>query len=308
MNTLVTGGAGFIGSHLADALVRDGDEVTVLDDLSTGDPDSLPAAADLVEGDVRDRSLVADTVTGADVVFHQAGLVSVDRSVTSPHASHGTNATGTLNVLEAARKHEARVVVASSAAMYGHPEYTPVDEAHPTVPTSPYGLDKLTADHYARLYYDLYDLDTISLRYFNVYGPGQPPNDYSGVISIFIEQAIADASITVHGDGEQTRDFVFVEDVVEANRRAATTDGVGRAYNIATGSSVTIRELAELIVELTDSNAEIIHTEPRAGDIRHSVATISAARAALDYDPTVSLRDGLERTIEWFQTRDDASS
>ncbi|WP_119821853.1 NAD-dependent epimerase/dehydratase family protein [Halalkaliarchaeum desulfuricum] len=219
----------------------------------------------------------------------------------TPHESHTINATGTLNVLDAAREHDVRVVVASSAAIYGHPEDTPIDESHPKEPTSPYGLDKLTADHYTRLYHDLYDLDTVALRYFNVYGPGQTGGDYAGVVSVFIEQALAGDDITVHGEGDQTRDFVFVEDVVRANLAAARTDHVGEAYNVGTGESVSIRELAELIQDLTDTDSDIVHTDPREGDIDHSRADISTARAKLDFEPTVSLREGLERTIEWFE-------
>jgi UDP-glucose 4-epimerase len=207
-----------------------------------------------------------------------------------------------VNVLEAARKTDTRVVLASSAAIYGHPESTPIDEAHPLDPTSPYGLDKLTADQYTRLYNDLYGLDTVSLRYFNVYGPGQTGGDYAGVITVFIEQALNDDPITVHGDGDQTRDFVFIEDIVQANLLAAKTEHVGAAYNIGTGESITIRELAELIRDITNSDSEIVHTEPRDGDIEHSKADISKATEQLDFEPTVSLREGLKRTIDWYMS------
>ncbi|MFW5905891.1 MAG: NAD-dependent epimerase/dehydratase family protein [archaeon] len=297
---LVTGGAGFIGSHLAGELARSND-VTVYDSLTTGSRSRTPESAALVDADVRDEATLEEAIAETDLVFHEAALVSVARSIESPTDSHTATAVGTLNVLEAARTHDARVILASSAAIYGQPTYTPIDEGHPTTPTSPYGLDKLAADHYTRLYHDLYDLDTVALRYFNVYGPGQTGGDYAGVISVFIEQALAGDDITVHGEGDQTRDFVFIEDVVRANLAAARTDHVGEAYNVGTGESVTIRELAELIQEITDTDSDIVHTDPREGDIDHSVADVSNARSNLDFEPSVSLREGLERTIEWFE-------
>lgn len=297
---LVTGGAGFIGSHLTTTLVKNND-VAVYDSLTTGHRTNIPKNATLLEADITDDSALTQAVANVEIIFHEAALVSVNQSIETPRESHSTTATGTLNVLEAARKANTRVVLASSAAIYGHPESTPIDEAHPLNPTSPYGLDKLTADHYTRLYNDLYSLDTVSLRYFNVYGPGQTGGDYAGVITIFIEQALSDDPITVHGDGEQTRDFIFVDDIVQANLLAAKTDHVGAAYNIGTGDSITIRELAEMIRDITDSDSEIVHTEPRDGDIKHSKANISKATEQLDFEPTVSLREGLEQTIEWYR-------
>ena len=300
-SVLVTGGAGFIGSHLTNALVTDND-VTVYDALTTGARGSVPDEADLTEADIRNESTLEQAVADADLVFHEAALVSVAQSIEEPRESHTTTATGTLNVLEAARKHDTRVVVASSAAVYGQPTDTPIDEAQSLDPTSPYGIDKLTADHYTRLYSDLYGLDTVALRYFNVYGPGQTGGDYAGVITVFIEQALSDEPITVHGDGQQTRDFIFIDDVVDANLKAARTGHVGEAYNIGTGESISIRELAELICDITDSNSEIIHTEPRDGDIDHSKADITRIQSDLGFDPTVSIREGLERTIAWYDS------
>jgi len=298
---LVVGGAGFIGSHLTTTLLPD-NNVRILDNLTTGDRTNVPEDAALITGDIRDTETVSRAVSDVDLIFHEAALVSVQGSVEAPLASHEINTTGTLKLLEAARDQNARVVLASSAAIYGHPESVPVSETDPKEPTSPYGLDKLTIDHYARLYHDLYDLETVPLRYFNVFGPGQVAGDYSGVISIFIDQALSGEDITVHGDGNQTRDFVFIDDVVQANCRAATTDAVGNAYNIGTGDSITIRELAELIQDITDTNSDIVHVESRSGDIEHSEADVSKADTHLEYNPTVSLREGLERTIEWFQT------
>ena len=303
-NTVITGGLGFIGGHIAESLAHD--TVHILDKDSCSDQDSQVTRAD-----IRDESAVDETVAGADVVFHEAALVSVGESIEKPALSHATNATGTLTVLEAARKQgqrqtddqgQPRVVFASSAAVYGHPEYTPVDEDHPKEPTSPYGIDKLTADHYCRRYHDLYDVETVSLRYFNVYGPGQS-GDYAGVITTFIEQALDGGPITVHGDGSQTRDFVFIDDVVQANRLAATTENVGTAYNVGTGESITIRQLAELIQDVTDTSADIVHTDAREGDITQSKADVSRARDELGFEPTVSLRDGLEETVGWVRER-----
>ncbi|WP_336135446.1 NAD-dependent epimerase/dehydratase family protein [Natronomonas amylolytica] len=292
-NVLVTGGAGFIGGHIARRLADDND-VTILDIR----PDAPSDAVSLIEGDIRDEATVEAAVAGADVVFHEAAMVSVDESVAKPTESHDVNATGTLNVLEAARTHDARVVLASSAAVYGDPNETPVPETHPLEPTSPYGLDKLVSDHYARLYHDLYGLETAALRYFNVYGPGQTGGDYAGVIEVFLEQARNDDPITVHGDGEQTRDFVHVDDVVQANLLAAETDAVGEAFNVGTGESVTIRRLAELLRDAVDSDSEIVHTDPREGDIQHSCADISNARDELGYEPAFELDEGLRTLID----------
>ncbi|MFC3959435.1 NAD-dependent epimerase/dehydratase family protein [Halovivax cerinus] len=299
---LVTGGAGFIGSHIAHALAPHA-EVTVYDSLVSGNRSNVPAGAEFVEADVRDGDALERAVDAADVVFHEAAMVSVGQSVEEPTESHDVTAEATLSVLEAARRSEARVVLASSAAIYGQPEATPIPESAAKTPTSPYGLDKLAADHYARLYHDLYGLETVALRYFNVYGPGQTPGEYAGVISVFVEQALAGEPITVEGDGEQTRDFVYVGDVVRANLRAATTDAVGEAYNVATGESISIRRLAERIQELSDADSPIVHRDARPGDIRHSVAETERARDRLGFEPAVSVSDGLARTVEWFRDR-----
>ncbi|WP_137287235.1 NAD-dependent epimerase/dehydratase family protein [Halorussus salinisoli] len=288
---LITGGAGFVGSHLAEALVGD-NEVRVLDDLSGGAREHVPAGTDFVEGDVCDSETVADAMDGVDLVFHEAALVSVEDSVENPPRSNRINAAATVNLLEQARDEDARVVLASSAAVYGHPETIPVSEADSKDPTSPYGIDKLSLDHYARRYHDLYGLETVPLRYFNVYGPRQNP-EYSAVVNVFFQQAAAGGPITIEGDGEQTRDFVHVSDVVRANLLAATTDRVGEPFNVGTGHSVTVEELAETVVDVTDSEAEITHVDPRPGDIRHSEADISKARDGLGYEPTVSLEAGL---------------
>jgi len=294
---LVTGGAGFVGSHIADALVPDSD-VRVFDDFSSGCRGNVPEGATVVEGDVRDAEAVEEAMAGVDVVFHEAGLVSVPESVERPTDSHEANVAATLNVLEAARGEDARVVAASSVGIYGDPVDVAVHEGDPKQPTSPYGVDKLALDHYTRLYHDLYGLETVALRYFNVYGPRQSAGEYSGVISTFLEQAQSGQPLTVDGDGTQTRDFVHVSDVVRANLAAATTDNVGRAYNVGTGDSISIRELADLIRDVTDSQSEVTHTEARPGDVDRSEADVSRARRQLDFEAAVALRDGLDDLVE----------
>lgn len=289
---LITGGAGFIGSHIAEALVPDND-VRILDNFVSGKQAHCPDGVSLIEGDLRDDQAVMNAVAGADVVFHQGAIVSVDKSVDDPATSHAVNVDGTVAVLEAARREDTRVVFASSAAIYGVPESLPVTETAAKQPTSPYGLEKLSGDHYCRLYADLYGLDTVALRYFNVYGPRQSGGDYAGAIVAFTEQARRGGPLRIHGDGSQTRDFVHVTDVVRANLLAATTDATGEAFNIGTGVKTTIREVAETIRDIVAPSAEIWHDEPRVGDIRDSVADIGKARKRLGYEPTVSLSEGL---------------
>lgn len=290
---LVTGGSGFIGGALVDALNAEA-TVRVLDITPRGD---APDDVDVIEGDIRDESVLDEAMDGIDTVFHQAAVVSVEESIDDPVRSHSVNVAGTVRTLEAARRHDARVVLASSAAVYGDPECVPVSETDPLEPTSPYGLEKLSIDRYARLYHDLYGLETVALRYFNVYGPGQSGGDYAGVIEAFLERAREGEPLPVHGDGKQTRDFVHIDDVVEANRLAAETDAVGTAYNIGTGRSVTVERLAEQIRDAVDSRSPIVHTDPRAGDIRHSRADISRARERLGFRPTVDLEQGIETLV-----------
>lgn len=292
-SALVTGGAGFIGSHLAERLTEYC-TVTVYDDFSTGRPGNVPDVAALVEADVRDTDRIQSAVAEAEVVYHHAAQVSVRKSVETPTDSRAVNVDPLIDILEAARGTDTRVVFASSAAIYGHPRYTPIDETHPKQPTSPYGLEKLTGDHYCRLYHDRYDVKTVALRYFNAYGPRQQGGDYSGAISIFRDQAQANDPITVEGDGTQTRDFVHVDDIVQANLRAATTNHIGEAFNIGTGSTITIQELAKTIRDISESNSDIVHVAPREGDIDHSQADITTAQEDLGFEPQYSIRDGLE--------------
>ncbi|SEP74619.1 NAD-dependent epimerase/dehydratase family protein [Natrinema salaciae] len=292
---LVTGGAGFIGSHLVDALAPR-NEVRVLDNFTTGDRAHLPDDVTVVEGDVGDPIALQKAARGVDVIFHHAALVSVSQSVDEPRQSNRTNLEASLLVLEQARQEDARVVVASSAAVYGHPDELPVPETASTNPASPYGVQKLALDQYTRLYEELYGLETVALRYFNAYGPRQQ-GPYSGVISTFLEQARANEPITIEGDGQQSRDFVHVSDIVRANLRAATTDAVGEAYNVGTGQRTSIRELAETIRDATDSSSTIAHCEPRAGDIRHSGADTSKAARDLGFEARVGLESGIRSLV-----------
>jgi UDP-glucose 4-epimerase len=295
---LVTGGAGFIGSHIAAALAPT-NEVRVLDDCSTGSRDRVPETATLIGGDVADPDTVAAAMAGVDLVFHQAAQVSVPRSFETPVLCHRSNATGSLLMLDRARAEDARVVLASSAAVYGEPEGVPVAETAPTTPGSPYGVSKLAAEGYARTYAERYGLETVPLRYFNVYGPGQSASDYSNVVTAFLGRALAGDPLTVHGDGQQTRDFVHVRDVVRANLAAATADAAtGDPINVGTGRSVTVRELAERLRAAAGSDSEIRHTDSRDGDIEHSCADIERARRVLGFEPSVDLKTGLATLVD----------
>jgi UDP-glucose 4-epimerase len=293
---LVTGGAGFVGSRLAETLATR-NEVRVLDDFSTGSRANLPPNVELLEGSVREEATVAAAMRDADLVYHQAGLVSVPESLDSPVASSEINVGGTVQVLEGARRNDARVVLASSAAVYGDADAQPIPEDAEKDPSSPYGADKLAADNYASVFADAYDLPVITLRYFNVYGPGQNP-EYSGVIDAFLRRALAEEPLVVHGDGEQTRDFVHLDDVVRANLAAGVAPRTDETYNVGSGSSVSIRRLAETIRDLADADAPIEHGPARPGDIRHSEADIERAGRHLGYEPRVSLRESLQQMVQ----------
>lgn len=295
---LITGGAGFIGSHIADALVADND-VVILDNFSTGSRENVPAGAEMIEGDIRDDELLRSAMADVDLVFHEAAIVSVEESIDDPLTTHDVTARATVQLLELARQESARVVLASSAAIYGQPTDVPIEESESTNPASPYGLAKLTADQYAQLYAELYDVAAIPLRYFNVYGPRQTAGDYSGVISIFLQQARDGEPLTVHGDGAQTRDFVHVDDVVQANLRAAVHGEPGTPYNVGTGQRLSIQELAETICDVVGDiePIEISHVTGRAGDIKESQAAIGRAQTELAFEPTVSLKQGLDNLL-----------
>ena len=304
---VVTGGAGFIGSHIAEALVERGDKVVVLDNLSTGKPENLRGVEKSIEFRkldlVREASLEQHLV-GVDTVFHQAAIPSVPRSISDPLASHEANVSATLRLLVACRDAGVRrVVYASSSAVYGDNPVLPKFEDMPAEPISPYGAQKYLGEVYAQLFWSSYGLETVSLRYFNVFGPRQDASsDYSGVFAKFIPAVLEARVPTIYEDGLQTRDFVYVADVVAANLRAAEARrGAGQIFNIASGQEVTVKAVFEATRALTGQNVEAIHAAARAGDIRHSRADISRAREILDWSPSVTFPEGLERTIEWYR-------
>jgi len=306
---LVTGGAGFIGSHLVEHLVGASVQVKVLDNLSSGLLQNLEPFREYIDfkkGDVRDLATLQETISGVEVVFHQAALVSVPQSIEDPIEAAMVNDLGTLNILEAAR-HGAvkRVVFASSCAVYGDLPQLPKKEEMDTKPLSPYAASKLHGETYARLYGDLYGLETVCLRYFNVYGPRQDPSSpYSGVISIFMDKAARGKPPTIYGDGEQCRDFVYVADVVQANLLAAQRENISSVViNVGTGKSVTVNSLWKNIAELAGVQGEPERANSRPGDIRQSVAEISRAHELLDFKPRYSLEEGLKITWEWYRER-----
>jgi UDP-glucose 4-epimerase len=293
-SVLVTGGAGYLGSRLASTLAGACD-VTVIDDLTTGVPDAVPDEATFVEGDVRDVGTLQPAVSDADVVVHLAVPGGVERSVRAPGEIHGRVASGTVAVLEAVRRAGGRVVVGSSAAVYGEAETLPVHETDPKTPVSPYGAAALAADQYTRIHADLYDLSAVTLRYFNVYGPNRPPTD---VLGRFVERARADRPLVVHGDGSQTRDFVHIGDALRATLLAATGGTAGRAYNVGTGTGTSIDHLAELVSRATDSASDVVYRKSRRGDVTHSRAATDRAREELDYRSTTDVREGIESVVE----------
>jgi nucleoside-diphosphate-sugar epimerase len=304
---LITGGAGFIGSHIAEELVHQGCRVTVLDNLSSGhleNLDPVKSGVDFFQGDIQDEQVLADVAAGCDVVFHEAAVVSVTKTVTDPVQSTSVNDLGTLKVLEAARRNGVqRVVLASSSAVYGDDPQLPKVESMTPQPLSPYAVQKLTNEHYALLYNKLYGLEVVCLRYFNVYGPRQDPSSpYSGVISIFMTRAKDGAAPTIYGDGRQSRDFVFVKDVVQANILAASHPAApGQVFNVGTGNSIEINTLWNKIAGLARCTAAPEYADSRPGDIVHSVAGIQKAGERLGFCPAVSLDQGLAHTFTWYR-------
>lgn len=305
MRALVTGGAGFIGSHLVEALVARGDDVVVLDNLATGRAENVSDDAELIEGDVADEAAVARAMVGCEVVFHQAALGSVARSVERPLSTDTTNVHGTLAVLQGAHLAGVRrVVLASSSSLYGGASQVPTPESAPLVPRSPYAVTKLAGEHYARVFWELHGLDTVCLRYFNVFGPRQRPDSrYAAVIPLFIDALLTGTTPVVHGDGHQSRDFTYVSDAVQANLRAAVAPAdrcAGRVFNIARGHPASLLELLEVLATEAGVSITPEHGDPRPGDVRCSHAEIGAARRDLGFEPEVSFREGLARTLAWF--------
>lgn len=322
----VTGGAGFIGSHLTEELLRRGHAVRVVDNFSTGRranveaaaaaagsavttgpwPDAAPPSLEVIEGDLANLDVARAAVAGADVVLHQAAIPSVPRSVADPVSSNRANIDATLNVLVAARDAGvARVVFAGSSSAYGDTPTLPKHEGMPVNPLSPYALQKVVGEQYLALFTRLYGLETVAIRYFNVFGPRQDPGSpYSGVISLFIKWLLAGERPTIHGDGEQTRDFTYVANVVDGVLRAAVAPGIaGETINVATAGRISLNQLLATLQAIIGTRLDPIYEAPRAGDVRDSQASIEKAQRLLAYEPLVPFDEGLRRTVAWYRAR-----
>jgi UDP-glucose 4-epimerase len=306
MRALVTGGAGFIGHHLVRGLVDRGDEVTVLDDLSTGKRHRLEPVIDrvrFVEASILDDIALDEAMTSAQVVFHEAALPSVARSFESPLLSNNVNATGTIGVMIAARKHRVRrVILAGSSSVYGVPATVPCTESMPARPVSPYGASKLAAEHYLHTLGKAWGIETLALRYFNVFGPGQDPSsEYAAVVPRFVTAVLEGRRPHINGDGGVTRDFTYVDNVIDANLRAAEPSSPsGLTCNVACGSRTSLLELLDVISTAARRSVDPTFGPPRHGDIIHSMADITLARERIGYEVQVPFREGVERTVEWF--------
>lgn len=306
MKYLITGGAGFIGSNLAMEILKRGDQVRILDNFATGRRVNIETIADkieLIDGDIRDLWTVVEATEGIDYVLHQAALPSVGRSVSNPLTSNAVNITGTLNVLEAARQAGVkRVVYACSSSVYGESEVLPKVETMKTGPLSPYAVTKLACEEYGKVYYRLYGLETVGLRYFNIFGPRQDPNSqYSAVIPLFIKALITNKQPVIFGDGEQSRDFTFIGNAVSANLKACKApDAPGKSFNVACGERFTLNETLELLGKIIGKKANPKYVDSRPGDIKHSLADISAAKADLGYSVDFDFKSGLQETVNWF--------
>jgi nucleoside-diphosphate-sugar epimerase len=303
---LVTGGAGFIGSHLAEELLRRGERVRVVDNFITGKRDNLKhiPGVELIEGDLADLAVAQRAVAGIEYVLHQAAIPSVPRSVQDPITSNRANIDASLNVLVAARDAGVRrVVYAGSSSAYGDTPTLPKVETMGTAPLSPYALQKLVAEHYCQMFTRLYGLETVTIRYFNVFGPRQDPSSpYSGVISLFIRALVEGRQPTIYGDGEQTRDFTYVANVVDGVLRACTApDAGGEVINVATGGRISLNALFDAVQRLTGTDVTPIYAAPRGGDVRDSQADIGKARRLLKYEPIVAFDQGLAQTVAWFR-------
>jgi UDP-N-acetylglucosamine/UDP-N-acetyl-alpha-D-glucosaminouronate 4-epimerase len=305
----VTGGAGFIGSHIASALAASGARVRIVDDLSTGhreNVDEISGSVDFIEGTVADQDLMGRVLEDVELVFHEAAIPSVPRSVENPMQSHIASVDGTFSLLLAARDRKVRrVIYAASSSAYGDQPTLPKTEEMLPDPLSPYAVAKLVGEYYCQVFTRVYGLETVSLRYFNVFGPRQDPgSQYSGVVSRFISALFKNETPVIFGDGEQSRDFTYIDNVVSANLKgAATTRGLGKVINVANGERISLNQLLAELKDLTGKSEVLAdYREPRVGDVRHSLADISKARDFLGYEPLVGLRQGLRRTIDWWKS------
>jgi len=319
MRALITGGAGFIGSHIAEELAASGHDITVVDNFvpyyDLGIKDHNVEAArqaaheaggsyELVEASIADEDTVDELIADTDVIYHQAAQAGVRKSIEQPKKVNQFNVDGTINILEAARNHDIeRVVVASSSSVYGKPQYLPYDEDHPTTPVSPYGVSKLATEQYARVYNEVYGLPTVSLRYFTVYGPRMRPNM---AMTNFVSRCLHGEPPVIYGTGEQTRDFTYVEDIRRVNKQLLTDDSAdGEICNIGSTDNIDIRTLAEVIRDEIDPSQDIVYDEARTGDAEHTHAEVSKATELLGYEPTVDIREGVEKFIEWYRANEE---
>lgn len=308
----MTGGAGFIGSHLTRRILEDGRRVRVIDNFYTGSPENLKGlskkygdALEIVDSDVRDLESLTRLLAGAESVYHLAAIPSVQESIDDPRATNAVNVTGTLNTLVTAKEYEIKnVVIASSCAVYGDSAELPKTEALKPAPLSPYAVSKLSDELYAEVFSNVYDLTVLCLRYFNVFGPGQDPSsDYSAVIPRFITRMLKGDRPVIFGDGEQSRDFVFVANVIDANLLATSSSASGLSLNIGMGKRLTLNQLVAQINSILGTSLEPIYRDARPGDIKDSESDIGVARKIIGYSPRIDLRSGLERTVDWFSSR-----
>jgi UDP-N-acetylglucosamine/UDP-N-acetyl-alpha-D-glucosaminouronate 4-epimerase len=306
---LVTGGAGFIGSSLARALVARGDRVRVLDDLSSGRRENLAEISkevELIEADIRDESALAGALDGVELVFHEAAVPSVPRSLADPVRSHDANATGTLTLLQAAKRAGVRrLVYAASSSAYGDTPTLPKVETMRPMPLSPYAVSKLAGEHYCQVFASAYGLETVCLRYFNVFGPHQDPqSEYAAVIPRFVTAALDGQGVTIYGDGSQSRDFCFIDNIIEANLAAAGAPGAsGGVFNVGCGAAINLNDVVKLVGEIVGHAVPISYVRGRLGDVKHSLADITAARERLGYRGAISFAEGLKRTVAWYAGR-----
>jgi UDP-glucose 4-epimerase len=306
---LITGGAGFIGSSIARALVSRGDRVRVIDNFFSGRRENLAEIGkdvELIEADIRDEAALARALAGVEVVFHEAAIPSVPRSIADPIGSHDANATGTLKLLHAAKKAGVRrVVYAASSSAYGDTPTLPKIETMRPMPLSPYAVSKLAGEHYCQVFAGAYGLETVCLRYFNVFGPYQDPkSEYAAVIPRFVTAALAGKGVTVFGDGTQSRDFCFIDNTVEANLAAAVAPGAsGQVFNVACGAAIDLNGVVRLVGEIVGHAVPITYAPGRVGDVKHSLADITAARERIGYKGAISFAEGLKRTVAWYAAR-----